>query len=144
MRSVRLLLAVGASLLLIGCARTSRLIREDENVYELRARELQREVVASLKAKSWTVTDNVATVAMRRGEGRHAIVLTIRYDDLGNQSAFSLDATSKHSFDWLTFGALGHKRLPIAEAAGRTWFDEFRAAHAAEAAPTAPAAPQSR
>ena len=94
------------------CARSHRLVGESQNLYELRARELQGEVQSSLAASKWSLVERDGTVATKR-DGKHAIVMAIRYLDLGNQSAFALDVSSLHSLDFLTFNNLGANRLQL-------------------------------
>ena len=123
-------LALFVLLAVCACARSARLVGESQNIYELRARELQGDVQSSLAAAKWSITQEGGTVA-RRIEGKYSIAMAIRYLDLGDQSAFSLDVTSSHTLDWLTFNNLGGGRLPAAIDAARAWLDSFRAAHAA-------------
>ena len=82
-------------------------------------------------ASKWSLVERDGTVATKR-DGKHAIVMAIRYLDLGNQSAFALDVSSLHSLDFLTFNNLGANRLPAAIEAAQAWLDSFRTSHAAD------------
>jgi hypothetical protein len=86
---------------------------------------LRAEIEKSLRADSWTMTDDSGQLVAEKADGGgHKSAAIFSFADAGKGSSYEMLGKSGHNVNWLTFGILGaamkHKTSTPAPTSSRT------------------------